>query len=153
MKKVIVIGGGFAGLSSAAFLANSGHKVELIEASPKLGGRAYSFKDDETGSVIDNGQHILMGCYKETLRFLRLIGAEKNFHFQEKLKVNFINENGKLFRLEATKLFYPLNLLFGLLNFEALSFINRLKLLKFFKLSLSKRNPLMLKYAVAISSE
>ncbi|OGU77603.1 MAG: hypothetical protein A2V93_11240 [Ignavibacteria bacterium RBG_16_34_14] len=132
MKKVIVIGGGFAGLSSAAFLANSGYKVELIEASPKLGGRTYSFKDDETGPVIDNGQHILMGCYKETLRFLTLIGAEKNFHFQERLKVNFLNEKGKLFRLEATQLFYPLNLFFGLLNFEALSFIDRLRLLKFF---------------------
>ncbi len=132
MKKIIVIGGGFAGLSSAAFLANSGHKVELIEASPKLGGRAYSFKDDETCSIIDNGQHILMGCYKETLKFLRLIGAEKNFSFQERLKINFLNDNGKLFKLEATQLFYPLNLLFGLLNFEALSFINRILLLKFF---------------------
>jgi len=129
MKKIIIIGGGFAGLSSATFIANSGHKVELIEASPKLGGRAYSFKDDETGSVIDNGQHILMGCYKETLRFLKLIGADKNFSFQGRLKVNFLNDSGKLFRLEATQLFYPLNLLFGLLNFEALSFINRLLLL------------------------
>ncbi len=132
MKKIIVIGGGFAGLTSAAYLANSGHKVELIEASQKLGGRAYSLKDDLTGSVIDNGQHILMGCYKETLKFLKLINADKNFLFQEKLKVNFLKDNGNLFRLEATQLFYPLNLLFGLLNFEALSFINRLILLKFF---------------------
>jgi len=132
MKKVIVIGGGFAGLSAASFLADSGNKVELIETSPKLGGRAYSFYDDETGSVIDNGQHILMGCYKETLKFLKLIGAEKNFSFQESLKVDFLNNNGKHFRLEATQLFYPLNHLFGLLNFEALSFIDRLKILKFF---------------------
>jgi hydroxysqualene dehydroxylase len=132
MKKIIVIGGGFAGLSAASFLANSGNKVELIEASPKLGGRAYSFYDDETKSVIDNGQHILMGCYKETLKFLKLIGAEKNFSYQERLKVNFLNDKGKQFRLEATQLFYPLNLLFGLLNFEALNFIDRLKILRFF---------------------
>ena len=132
MKKIIVIGGGFAGLSAASFLANSGIKVELIEASPKLGGRAYSFYDDETKSVIDNGQHILMGCYKETLKFLKLIGAEKNFSYQEKLKVDFLNDKGKQYRLEATQLFYPLNLLFGLLNFEALSFIDRLKILRFF---------------------
>lgn len=132
MKKIIVIGGGFAGLSAASFLVNSGNKVGLIEASPKLGGRAYSFYDEETKSVIDNGQHILMGCYKETLKFLKLIGAEKNFSYQERLKVNFLNDNGKQFRLEATKLFYPLNLLFGLLNFKALSFIDRLKTLRFF---------------------
>jgi len=117
MKKVIVISGGFAGLNAAACLSDSGYKVELIEASPKLGGRAYSFKDGEAGSVIDNGQHILMGCYKETLKFLKLISAEKNFSFQERLKVNFLNDQGKLFKLEATQLFYPLNLLFGLLNF------------------------------------
>ena len=132
LKKVIVIGGGFAGLTAAAYLSNSNHKVELIEASPKLGGRAYSFKDDLTGSLVDNGQHILMGCYKETLKFLRLIGADKNFFFQERLKINFLNKQGRLFKLEATQLFYPLNLLFGLLNFEALSFIDRLRLLKFF---------------------
>ncbi len=132
MKKIIVIGGGFAGLSVASFLANSGHKVELIEASPKLGGRAYSFYDEETKSVIDNGQHILMGCYRETLKFLKLIDAEKNFSYQQRLKVNFLNDKGKLYRLEATQLFYPLNLLFGLLNFEALGFIDRLKILRFF---------------------
>lgn len=132
MKKVIVIGGGFAGLSAAAFLADSGNKVELIEASPKLGGRAYSFYNDETGSVIDNGQHILMGCYKETLRFLKLVGADKNFSYQENLKVDFLNNEGKHFKLQATQLFYPLNHLFGLLNFEAISFIDRLKVLKFF---------------------
>ncbi len=39
MKKVIVIGGGFAGLTAASYLSNSGYKVELIEASPKLGGQ------------------------------------------------------------------------------------------------------------------
>ncbi len=97
-----------------------------------MAGRAYSFQDDLTGSVVDNGQHILMGCYKETLKFLKLIGAEKNFIYQERLRVNFLNEDGKLFKLEATQLFYPLNLLFGLLNFEALGFIDRLILLKFF---------------------
>jgi squalene-associated FAD-dependent desaturase len=132
MKKIIVIGGGFAGLSAAAFLADSGNKVELIEASPKLGGRAYSFYDDETGSVIDNGQHILMGCYKETLKFLKLIGAEKNFSYQENLKVDFLNNEGKHFKLQATQFFYPLNHLFGLINFEALSLIDRLNVLKFF---------------------
>ena len=132
MKKVIVIGGGFAGLSAASFLADSGNKVELIEASPKLGGRAYSLYDDVTKSVVDNGQHILMGCYKEALKFLRMIGAERNFSFQERLKVDFLNHKGKHFTLQATQLFYPLNLLFGLLNFEALGFTDRLKILRFF---------------------
>ncbi len=82
-KKVIVIGGGFAGLSTAAYLAKNKFKVTLLEASPKLGGRAYSFLDKDTDTIIDNGQHILMGCYNYTLDFLSLIDATDNFHFSE----------------------------------------------------------------------
>ncbi|NNG28258.1 MAG: NAD(P)-binding protein, partial [Ignavibacteriaceae bacterium] len=134
-KKCIVIGGGFAGLSSAAFLINNGFRVQLLEASPKLGGRAYSFLDNKTNTVIDNGQHILMGCYKETLNFLKLIGADKNLLYQDKLEVNFVKENSQLVQLKSAPLFYPLNLLVGMLNFKTIRFANRLKLLKvFFKL-------------------
>ncbi len=128
-KKVIVIGGGFAGLTAAAYLVKNDFNVTLLEASPKLGGRAYSFADKETSTIIDNGQHILMGCYYETLKFLDLIGAGVNFHFQ-KLEVNFIKENSKLVPLKAISLFYPFNLLIGLLNFKAISLSQRLSLLK-----------------------
>jgi squalene-associated FAD-dependent desaturase len=131
-KKVIIIGGGFAGLSAGAFLSDAGFNVEILEASPKLGGRAYSFVDDDSNSVIDNGQHILMGCYKDTLRFLKLIGAEDNLIFQDKLKVIFLKQGFELFTLRAFPLPYPFNLLFGLLNYQAISFNERLKLLKFF---------------------
>jgi len=129
-KKCIVIGGGFAGLSSAAFLSSNGYIVQLLEASPKLGGRAYSFLDNKTNTVLDNGQHILMGCYKETLNFLKLIGADKNLLYQDKLKINFVKENNQLVPLKSAPLFYPLNLLFGMLKFKAVSFAKRLKLLK-----------------------
>ena len=134
-KKVIVIGGGFAGLSAAAYLAKNKFKVTLLEASPKLGGRAYSFLDKETNSVLDNGQHILMGCYYETLKFLSLIGAKENFHFQKRLEVNFVNEEFQILSLKSFPFFYPINLLIGLLKFEAISLADRLSLLKvFFKL-------------------
>ncbi len=132
MKRCVVIGGGLAGLSAAVFLAESGIKVEIIEASPKLGGRAYSFLDKSTSDIIDNGQHILMGCYKDTLDFIRLIKAENNFIFQEQLKVNFLKENFKLFQLKANNFIYPFNILTALLNYKAISFSSRLKLLKFF---------------------
>jgi len=132
MKKCIIIGGGFAGLSAGVFLSNAGFNVEILEASPKLGGRAYSFEDKDSNSIIDNGQHILMGCYKDTLRFLKLIGAEGNLIFQKRLKVNFLKKDFELFTLKAFPIFYPFNLLFGLLSFKAISFYERLKLLKFF---------------------
>ncbi len=131
MKKCIVIGGGFAGLTAAAYLSNSGFQVELLEASPKLGGRAYSFKDKDTGSIIDNGQHILMGCYKETLKFLKLVGAENNLIFQKRLEVNFLKEDFDLNCIKSFPFPYPLNLLAGLLNYKALSISDRFRFLKF----------------------
>lgn len=132
MKKCVVIGGGFAGLTAAAYLSNAGHSVELIEASPKLGGRAYSFQDRSTGDVIDNGQHIMMGCYKETLKFLSMIGASGNIEIQKQLDVIFLKKNYQLFHLKASSAPYPFNLLSALLHFTALSRTNRLSILKFF---------------------
>ena len=72
---VVVVGGGFAGLSAAVDLAGRGARVLVLEARPCLGGRASAFTDPETGDVVDNGQHALFGCYHETFRFLRIIGT------------------------------------------------------------------------------
>jgi squalene-associated FAD-dependent desaturase len=132
MKKCFVLGGGFAGLTSAVYLSKSGYKIELIEASPKLGGRAYSFKDTETNTNIDNGQHILMGCYKETLNFFELINATANLEFQKHLRVNFVKEDFRLYPLEAKGIFYPLNLVVGILSYNALCFSERLRLILLF---------------------
>lgn len=131
-NKVIVIGGGFAGLTAAAYLSNKNYKVTLLEASPKLGGRAYSFLDKETNTVLDNGQHILMGCYYYTLEFLSLIGAKENFTIQKRLQVNFVEPGFHVKQLKAFPFFYPVNLLMGLLNYQAISFKDRRRLLKVF---------------------
>ena len=131
-KKVIVIGGGIAGLTAAAYLAKNKFKVTLLEASPKLGGRAYSFLDKDTDTIIDNGQHILMGCYHDTLNFLSLIGATKNFQFQNRLEVNFVKEGFQVLSLKSIPLIYPLNLIIGLMKFGALTFSDRFNLLKVF---------------------
>ncbi|HEX2962313.1 MAG TPA: FAD-dependent oxidoreductase, partial [Ignavibacteriales bacterium] len=88
----VIIGGGLSGLSAAVSLAKAGIGVELFESAPKLGGRAYSFTEARTGDVIDNGQHIMMGCYNETLRFLRLIGSEGKLKIQKSLSVNFVDK-------------------------------------------------------------
>jgi hydroxysqualene dehydroxylase len=132
MKKCIVIGGGFAGLSAAAFLSSQNYHVELIESSPKLGGRAYSITDEETGCIIDNGQHIMMGCYTDTLKFIRLINAEENFFIQKNLSVNFLKENLETIKLEAGNFLYPFNLAAGLLNYKALTLKDRLILFGLF---------------------
>ena len=70
-KDVVVIGGGFAGLSAGVALAEAGFRVALLESKPALGGRAYSFADPESGDFVDNGQHVLMGCYHRDPGFSR----------------------------------------------------------------------------------
>ena len=132
MKKCLVIGGGFAGLSASVHLSNSGYKVELIEASPKLGGRAYSFSHKQTNMLIDNGQHIMMGCYNETLKFLELIGASNKLEIQEKLSVKFLKPGFERHQLKASSLLYPFNLLSAIYNYSAISLLERLAVVRFF---------------------
>jgi len=143
MKRCLVIGGGIAGLSSAVYLLKAGYNVEIFESSPKLGGRAYSFQDNLSGTVIDNGQHILMGCYKETLKFFKLISAEDNLLVQKRLCVNFLKPDYRNYKLKSFPILYPLNLILGLLNYKALYFKERVRVLfLLFRLPLYKSNRL-----------
>ncbi len=130
MAKCIVIGGGLAGLSSAVFLTGDKHDVLLLEASPKLGGRAYSFLEKSTSDIIDNGQHILMGAYKNTFEFLEIIGTKHFPLYQNKLQVVYLDKSGKKFTLKAPHTFYPLNLIQAILNFKLISSKERLSILR-----------------------
>jgi predicted NAD/FAD-binding protein len=146
MKHCIVIGGGIAGLTSAAYLTTQNIKVTLLESSPKLGGRAYSFTEQKTNTIIDNGQHILMGCYSDTISFLKLIGAEDNFIYKKRLMVNYLKPGFEFSKLKAGRLFYPLDLLTGLLNFNAISIKDRFSLIRFMiKLPFSSHQKLIKK--------
>ena len=107
MKKCIIIGGGIAGLTAAAYLVKEGIQITVLESSPKLGGRAYSFIDQKTNRQIDNGQHILMGCYTDTIKFLNLVGAQGNFIYQKRLEVNFLKPGNKIVCLKSFPVFYP----------------------------------------------
>jgi squalene-associated FAD-dependent desaturase len=143
MKQCLIIGGGLAGLAAASILSSKNLNVTLIESSPKLGGRTYSFKDTETDTEIDNGQHIMMGCYTETLSFLKLIGVENNFEYQQNLFLKFIDRNKNQFQLNAAKTFYPFNLLMAILNYNVLNFSDKISFIRFLiKLPLLNKNSL-----------
>ncbi|MFA6598959.1 MAG: hydroxysqualene dehydroxylase HpnE [Ignavibacteriaceae bacterium] len=129
MKKCLVVGGGLAGLSAAVSLTKQNIHVQLLEASPKFGGRTYSFLDEKSGNVIDNGQHLLLGCYYETIEFIKLIRATDSFHFQKQLEINVVAINKINYQLKATELPYPLGLLFGLLNYDVLSILDKIKII------------------------
>src|SRR6516165_9555754 len=94
-RDVVIIGGGFAGLSAGVALADAGFRVAVLERKPKLGGRAYSFPDPEGGDWVDNGQHVLMGCYTETLDFLKKIGSGNNLVFQKDLEIQMLVRPGR----------------------------------------------------------
>jgi squalene-associated FAD-dependent desaturase len=126
---VIVIGAGFAGLSAAVRLTRRGARVLVLEARSRLGGRATAFADRDTGELVDNGQHILMGCYRETLAFLRDIGAQDNVRLDPQLAVTMIDRAGRRTRLSCPALPAPLHLVAGILEWEALSWRDRLSVL------------------------
>jgi len=129
VKSVIVIGGGVAGLSSSVFLKAKGFDVTLIESSPKLGGRTYSFYDKEKEMFFDNGQHILAGWYENTFAFLKAIGSYDRLNFQNRLEVNFIDTEKKVYRLKCPDAPAPMNLIRGLLKYGALNFRDKAALL------------------------
>ena len=73
-RSIAVIGGGWAGCTAAVELARAGFKVTLFEAARVLGGRARRIETDR--KLLDNGQHILLGAYRETLRVMQLVGVD-----------------------------------------------------------------------------
>ncbi len=127
---VIVIGAGFAGLSAAVRLAGKGARVLVLEARSRLGGRATSFADRETGEMVDNGQHVLMGCYTETLAFLGEIGALGNLRSAQQLSVTMIDRAGVKTRLVCPTLPAPLHLVAGVFEWDALDWRDRLAVLR-----------------------
>ena len=126
----IVIGGGCAGFAAATALVEAGARVLVVEARPGLGGRATAFTDPATGERVDNGQHILMGCYTETLAFLDRIGAADRVRWQSGLKVSMIDRGGHHSVLSLPALPSPLHFLAGVLAWDALNWSERLSVLR-----------------------
>jgi squalene-associated FAD-dependent desaturase len=126
---VVVIGAGVAGLSAAVRLADHGLSVVVVEEAPRLGGRASSFTDRETGERVDNGQHVLFGCYRQTFAFLRRLGVADRAPLQPRLSVTMAARRGQAFELACPPLPPPWHLIGGVLSWRALSLRDRLSAL------------------------
>jgi hydroxysqualene dehydroxylase len=126
----IVIGGGCAGFAAATALTDAGARVLVLEARLGLGGRATAFTDPASGERVDNGQHILMGCYTGTLKFLDRIGAADRVRWQSGLKVSMIDRAGHHSVLSLPSLPSPLHFLAGVLTWDALNWSERLSVLR-----------------------
>lgn len=129
MNDVLIMGGGFAGLAAATQLAASGRRVTVLEKRPVLGGRAYSYTDQATGDVIDNGQHAMMGCYTEMFRFLDRIGATHKLAIQPGLRVDMLDPTRGAGVISCPSLPNPLHMGAGVLGYRLLSVVDRARVL------------------------
>jgi zeta-carotene desaturase len=113
--RVVVVGGGFAGLAAAIALQERRHEVTLLERRGALGGRASSSRDALTGDEVDNGTHLMVGAYAQTFDLLRRAGAEDLLSFQADLRLDYVDDRGET-ALACPRLPAPLHLLAGLLG-------------------------------------
>ena len=112
---VAIIGGGYAGMAAAVELAARNIPVTVFEAAPALGGRARRVTINDT--ALDNGLHILIGAYSETLRLIEKVAPRRDSFLRLPLALNIHQR----FSLRAPKLPAPLHVAWALLTAQGLS--------------------------------
>lgn len=126
----VIAGGGLAGIAAAIYLDELGYQITLIEKKQILGGRTYSFTDRITGLTIDNGQHLMIGAYHETLKLLERLGTT---HKVEKLipsAIPLFNEGFSKNIFNLGNLPPPLNLAKAIWGFSGLKIKDKLGLIQ-----------------------
>ena len=121
---VAIAGGGLAGLAAACALAEAGFRVSLFERRSYLGGRASSYQHPGTGEVVDNCQHVLLGCCTNLLDFYRRAGVEDKIRWYDKL--TFLEPGGRASVIEPSALPAPLHTALSFLKAECLSLPDKL---------------------------
>jgi len=124
-QTVAIVGAGYAGMAAAVALAERGVAVEVFEAGPVPGGRARRVRT--RGRVYDNGQHLLVGAYRELLRLMRMVGVPERALLRRPLELRY----ARGFALRALRLPAPLGLLGGLLLARGAPLAERLGALRF----------------------
>ncbi len=111
MPRVLIAGGGLAGLSAAAALSSAGFDVDLFEARGFLGGRAtsYPLPSAEGSEVIDNCQHVLLACFTNLLNLYERLGVRDRIRFYREFR--FVEPGGRISTLRSGRLPAPLHFL------------------------------------------
>ena len=141
---VIILGAGISGMSAAMHCIKRGKSPLLIESTSNIGGRARSFEDRISGDMIDNGQHVMMGCYESFFELIKEIGMMHKIQKQQYLTVPFHFTNGEkdlLFAKGFAGLDGPIGMAFGMLRLNFLNAQDKRSMLLFairLKLALCK---------------
>jgi squalene-associated FAD-dependent desaturase len=123
---VAIAGGGLAGLAAGCALAEAGFHVSLFERRPYLGGRASSYQHPGTGEIVDNCQHVLLGCCTNLLDFYRRAGVQDKIRWYEKL--TFLEPGGRASVIAPSALPAPLHTGLAFLRADCLSFRDKLSI-------------------------
>ncbi|MBX3462738.1 MAG: FAD-dependent oxidoreductase [Planctomycetes bacterium] len=107
-RRAFVLGGGLAGIAAAFGLRDRGFAVTVLESRRWLGGRAFSSPDPATGWTLDNGPHVMLGCYRATRALLRRLGSEHAFQQDRRLAMVSRDAAGRRARLSLSGLPVPL---------------------------------------------
>jgi squalene-associated FAD-dependent desaturase len=117
--RVVVVGGGLAGMAAALACADGGADVTLLEAKKWLGGATSSFVRD--GLTIDTGQHVFLRCCVAYREFLRRIGTEGRTDLQPRLDIPVVAPDGRTGGIRRSSFPAPLHLGAALLSYPFLS--------------------------------
>jgi squalene-associated FAD-dependent desaturase len=101
---VFVLGGGVAGIAAALAALDRGRALELLEGRGRLGGRVFSFADRRLAADIDNGPHVMLGCYDAMRALLRRLGTEQLFVQPARLELRFREAGGRQSALALPRL-------------------------------------------------
>ncbi|MYD05264.1 MAG: FAD-dependent oxidoreductase [Acidimicrobiia bacterium] len=126
--RVVVVGGGLAGLSAGLEALDQGAAVTLLERRPRLGGATWSFR--RKGIWFDNGQHVFLRCCTAYLRFLKRIGSSDQVYLQPRLDIPVLSPDGRAGSIRRTPGPAPLHLAPSLLTYPHLNLYQRLKVLR-----------------------
>ncbi len=120
---VAVVGGGLAGLAAGSALASSGFRVTLFERRSYLGGRASSYQHPGTGEVVDNCQHVLLGCCTNLIAFYERTGVADSIRWFERM--TFLEPGGRASEIGPSSLPAPLHTTPAFLRAACLGFSDK----------------------------
>ncbi|MDH3355659.1 MAG: hydroxysqualene dehydroxylase HpnE [Chromatiales bacterium] len=128
MAKTVIVGAGWAGLAAAIELTRQGVPVTVIESAKACGGRAR--KIDYRGAQFDNGQHILIGAYREIFRLLKICGVDPQQVLQRApLHFTFYGDGRKQRSIQLPRLPAPIHMAAGILQAKGMAWSTKWQLI------------------------